>query len=71
MIRRHGTQSVVALGNGRNDRLMLAEATLGIGVLGDEGIARKALLACDIVVRHRAEAFDLREPRPLLTGLRS
>jgi soluble P-type ATPase len=54
-----GPQRVVAVGNGRNDRLMLASAALGIGVCGDEGIAGEALRSCTIVVRHIHDALDL------------
>ena len=68
----HGAQRVVALANGRNDRLMLAEAALGIGIVGDEGLAAETLFASDIVVRHVADAFDLLlEPRRLIASLRT
>jgi P-type E1-E2 ATPase len=59
LIKRHGARTVAAVGNGRNDRLMLAEAALGIGVIGDEGIATEALVASDVTVRHITDAFDL------------
>ncbi len=72
LIRRDGAQRVVAFGNGRNDRLMLAEAALGVGIIGDEGIATEALVASDVVVRHIADAFDLLlEPRRLVASLRA
>jgi soluble P-type ATPase len=54
-----GAQRVVAIGNGRNDALMLARAALAIGVMGDEGIAVEALQACHVVVRDVADALDL------------
>ena len=54
-----GPQRVVAVGNGRNDALMLAAAALGIGVCGDEGIATEALRSCAIVVRNIHDALDL------------
>ena len=72
LIRGHGARRVVAFGNGRNDRMMLEEAALGVGVMGDEGIATEALVASDVVVRHIADAFDLLlEPRRLVASLRS
>ena len=72
LIEGYGADRVVAVGNGRNDRLMLANAALGIGVIGDEGIATEALLASDVVVRHIADAFDLLlEPRRLIASLRA
>ncbi len=54
-----GPQYVAAIGNGRNDVLMLEEAALGIVVLLEEGVAREALLAADILVRDPVEALDL------------
>ena len=54
-----GRNGVVAVGNGRNDALMLAAAALGIGVCGDEGIAAEALQSCAIVVRNIHDALDL------------
>ncbi|MGH9806168.1 MAG: HAD family hydrolase, partial [Terriglobia bacterium] len=72
LIQRHSAQRVVAFGNGRNDRMMLAEAAFGVGVIGDEGIATEALVASDIVVLHIADAFELLlEPRRLIAGLRA
>lgn len=66
-----GAERVVAIGNGRNDRLMLAAAALGIGVLGDEGIAYEAAQACDIVTRCIGDALTLLlEPRRLIATLR-
>jgi soluble P-type ATPase len=74
--RRHvealGAQHVVAVGNGRNDRRMLAAAALGIGVCGGEGIASEALQACTIVVRDVRDALDLLgSPARLTATLRS
>jgi len=71
LVSRLGARSVVAIGNGRNDRLMLAAAVLGIGVVGDEGLAGEALRASDIVVRHIVDALELLlEPRRLIATLR-
>ena len=58
-IQQLGTQKVVAIGNGRNDRLMLQQAALGIAVLQAEGCALEALQAADIVVRDINDALDL------------
>ena len=50
---------------------MLEAAALGIAVIGDEGLAADAMLACDIVVRHVADAFALLEdPQRLVASLR-
>jgi soluble P-type ATPase len=71
LITRLGAQNIVAIGNGRNDRLMLAAVALGIGVVGDEGMAGEAQQASDVVVRHIVDAFELLlEPRRLVATLR-
>lgn len=50
---------VVAVGNGRNDCLMLKEAALGIALIQEEGAATQALLAADMVCRDILDALDL------------
>ncbi|SIN69669.1 Soluble P-type ATPase [Sulfurivirga caldicuralii] len=60
-----------ALGNGRNDRLMLRAAVLGIGVIDAEGACFETLEAADMVVRSASEALDLLiHPKRLVAGLR-
>ncbi len=54
-----GTARCVAFGNGRNDRLMLAAAGLGIAVIGPEGAAVEALLAAKIAVSDVGAALGL------------
>ncbi len=49
----------VAIGNGYNDNLMLAEAALGIVVIGREGCSSLALKRSDIVVNNIEDALDL------------
>lgn len=58
-IRALGAESVVAIGNGNNDRLMLKQARLGILVIGHEGCAVAALHAADIVVTDINAGLDL------------
>jgi soluble P-type ATPase len=66
-----GAARVVAVGNGRNDRLMLKAAALGIAVIGDEGVAAEAVRDCDVVARDIAVAFELLlSPRRLVATLR-
>jgi P-type E1-E2 ATPase len=70
-VTRLGAAGVVALGNGRNDRLMLDAAALGIAVIGAEGLAADAMQASDIVVREIADAFELlKHPQRLVASLR-
>ena len=67
-----GADHVVAIGNGRNDRLMLAASALGIGVGGTEGIAVETIAACDVVVPDIGAALDLLlETKRLVASLRS
>lgn len=54
-----GAESVVAIGNGANDHLMLKKAALGICVLGREGAATQTLIASDVVVQTAEDALDL------------
>lgn len=44
-----GCDHVVAIGNGRNDVLMLKEAALGIAVMQEEGMAALLVTAADVV----------------------
>jgi soluble P-type ATPase len=56
---RLGCEHAVTIGNGRNDRLMLQEAALGIAVLEVEGCAVEALRAADVVAPGILAALDL------------
>ena len=70
-LRRLGSMSAVCIGNGRNDRLMLGEAGLGITVLGREGTAMQAMLAADIVIPNIVDALELLlHPRRIIATLR-
>jgi P-type E1-E2 ATPase len=72
VVERLGAARTVAIGNGRNDRSMLAAARLGIAVILGEGAATAALQAADIVCTRIDDALALlREPRMLVATLRS
>ena len=67
-----GPETCACIGNGRNDRLMLKEAALGIALVQAEGAAAEALLAADVVSGSILEAFDLLcRPLRLTATLRS
>lgn len=67
-----GPMQTVAIGNGRNDRLMLQQAEIGIAVLGREGAAIETLTAADLIVPDPLTALDLlRNPLRLMASLRS
>jgi soluble P-type ATPase len=54
-----GSRITACIGNGRNDRLMLQEAALGIAVVESEGAAGDALRAAHIAARDIVDALDL------------
>jgi soluble P-type ATPase len=61
----------VCIGNGRNDRLMLEAAALGIAVLQEEGASASALTAADVVCPSILAALDLlTHPDRLVATLR-
>jgi soluble P-type ATPase len=67
-----GRDKVVAIGNGRNDRLMLEAATLGIAVIQREGAAFETLSAADVLMPDILLGLDaLRFPKRLIATLRS
>lgn len=66
-----GAAQAVCIGNGRNDKLMLQAAALGIAVLQAEGAATPTLLAADIVAPNILAALDLlTHPKRLAATLR-
>jgi soluble P-type ATPase len=67
-----GANRVVSLGNGRNDKLMLREAALGICLLQAEGASVEALVTADVVCHSAMEALELLlNPKRLIATLRS
>src|SRR4030042_2762439 len=64
-------EKTVAIGNGNNDQLVLKEATLGIAVLGDEGMSVPAMKNAAIIVKNISDALDLfLKPKRLIATLR-
>jgi len=71
-VRKIGCGKCVCIGNGRNDRLMLQEAGLGITVVLQEGAAVGTVLAADVVCTDILSALELlRRPLRLKATLRS
>jgi P-type E1-E2 ATPase len=67
-----GADTTVCVGNGRNDRLMLEAAALGIAVCQEEGAAVQTILAADVVVPDiQAGLGLLLHPLRLVASLRS
>lgn len=54
-----GTKNCVCIGNGRNDRMMLEAAALGLAVMLEEGTSRESLLSADIALPGIVPALDL------------
>ncbi len=71
-VNRLGADRTACIGNGRNDRLMLEAAHLGIAVILEEGASALSLTAADIVCRDILSALDLfTHPLRLTATLRS
>ncbi len=71
-VTRLGATTCAAIGNGRNDRLMVRVAALGICVLQEEGAAAETLTAAAIVCPDiLAGLFLLLKPQRLIATLRS
>jgi soluble P-type ATPase len=67
-----GADRTACMGNGRNDRLMLKEAALGVAVILDEGIAVETLNSADVVCTSILSALELlTNPLRLTATLRS
>lgn len=71
-VARLGVENVAAVGNGANDRLMLREAALGIGVIQAEGASFKAIREASVVCTSIHDALNLLiEPARLRATLRN
>ena len=71
IIKEIGPEKVVAIGNGANDLLMLKEALLGIGVIGEEGCAKDIFKDADLVVKDVLDALNIvLHPERLVATLR-
>jgi soluble P-type ATPase len=71
-VRRLGAKKVACIGNGRNDRLMLRAARLGIAVIQTECTSTEAMAAADLLAPSVSAALDLfLRPRRLVATLRS
>ena len=67
-----GAEKTVCMGNGRNDRLMLKEAALGVAVILEEGVAVETLNSADVVCTSILSALELlTNPLRLTATLRS
>lgn len=67
-VRTLGILHVAAIGNGRNDKGMLEEAALSIGLIQAEGAFTRTIMAADIVCTSITDAFALFEKPARLTA---
>ena len=58
LLRQLGANRTVAIGNGRDDALMVEEAVLGICVISKEGTASETIRGADVVVSNILDALD-------------
>lgn len=66
-----GVERVCAVGNGRNDRKMLAAAAVGVALVQQEGGAGEAVAAAAVITSDIHDALDLlRHPTRLIATLR-
>jgi P-type E1-E2 ATPase len=70
-VRRLGTDTVVAIGQGANDAEMLKHAALGICIMSQEGTAVETLLAADLFMPTISSALELLDkPLRIIASLR-
>jgi len=71
-VERLGPEGVFAIGNGRNDRRMLAAAAVGVAVVQAEGASAETVASADVVAASVLDALELlREPKRLIATLRA
>lgn len=71
LVKTTGSRHCAAIGNGRNDELMLKEAALSVAVMDREGMYGKLCKAADLCVRSMQDALDLFVyPSRIVAGLR-
>ncbi len=70
-LRQLGPEITVALGNGRNDILMMEEARIGIAIIGKEGAYSQTINSADITCHSPVDALHLLlNPTALIATLR-
>ncbi|MBW1972476.1 MAG: HAD family hydrolase [Deltaproteobacteria bacterium] len=71
LIEELGSDKTVAVGNGRNDHLMLRKALFSICVIDKEGSYSKSLMNADVIVKSPLDAIDfLLKPLRIIATLR-
>ena len=71
LIKATGGRHCAAMGNGRNDELMLKEAALSIAIMDKEGMYGRLFKEADLCVRSMQDGLDLfLYPNRIIAGLR-
>lgn len=71
LVKSMGKKRCVAIGNGRNDELMLKESALSIAIMDKEGAYGRLIKEADICVRSMQDGLDLLlYPNRIVAGLR-
>ena len=71
LVKATGSRRCVAVGNGRNDELMLREAALSIAIMDREGAYGRVLREADLCVRSTQDGLDLLlYPNRIIAGIR-
>ena len=71
LIKATGSKHCAAMGNGRNDELMLKEAALSIAIMDKEGMYGRLFKEADLCVRSMQDGLDLfLYPNRIIAGLR-
>jgi len=64
-------KNCIAVGNGNNDSLMLKASDIGICVINEEGVGKKALFNADLICKSITDAIDIIEnPKRIIATLR-
>ncbi|MGD9970998.1 MAG: HAD family hydrolase [Sulfuricurvum sp.] len=67
-----GLGECIAIGNGRNDVLMLKDSFLGFALMQEEGLSVKTMVVADVVFKSILDALDaIIEPNRLIATLRN
>lgn len=58
-LKKIGNKKTISIGNGRNDKLMLKNAALGILVINEEGAAGACFESADVICKSTKDALEL------------
>jgi soluble P-type ATPase len=72
LLKELGPEHTVVFGNGRNDAMTLAQAVLGVCILGEEGAHKMAVASARIMMQSIEDGLKLlAEPERLIAAIRN